>query len=151
MPVNQWPLHHHTFFTHHMLWSWWSHQIETLSTLLAICAGNSPVTGEFPAQSPVMRSFDVFFDLRLSKQWCGWWFEILSHPLWRHCNYNSTGVTYHIEEITLFDMYYNTITFPWNLNHKCTLLCEIGSCLAFGFKINTAHCWCTRGCIWQGF
>ena len=42
------------------------------SALLAICAGNSPVTGEFPAQRPVARSFDVFFDLRqnnrLSKQ-----------------------------------------------------------------------------------
>ena len=31
-----------------------------------LCAGNSPVTGEFPAQRPVTRSFDVFFDLRLS-------------------------------------------------------------------------------------
>ena len=42
--------------------------METFSTLLAICVGNSPVTGEFPAQSPVTRSFDVFFDLRLNKQ-----------------------------------------------------------------------------------
>ena len=40
--------------------------METLSALLALCAGNSPVTGEFPAQKPVTRSFDVFFDLRLS-------------------------------------------------------------------------------------
>ena len=31
--------------------------------LLTICAGNSPVTGEFPTQRPVTRSFDVFFDL----------------------------------------------------------------------------------------
>ena len=23
---------------------------------------------------------------RLSKQWQGWWFEMLSCPLWRHCN-----------------------------------------------------------------
>ena len=34
------------------------------SVLLAICAGNSSVIGEFPAQRPVTRSFDVFFDLR---------------------------------------------------------------------------------------
>ena len=27
---------------------WWRHQMETFSVLLAICAGNSPVTGEFP-------------------------------------------------------------------------------------------------------
>ena len=64
--------------------------METFSTLLAICAGNSPVPGEFPTQRPVTRSFDVFFDLllnkRLSKQWWGWWFETLSRPLWRYRN-----------------------------------------------------------------
>ena len=37
--------------------------METFSALLALCAGNSPVTGEFPAQMPVTRSFHVFFDL----------------------------------------------------------------------------------------
>ena len=36
--------------------------METFSALLAICAGNSMVTGEFPAQRPVPRSFGVFFD-----------------------------------------------------------------------------------------
>ena len=70
--------------------SWWLHQMETFSALLAICVGNSSVTGEFPAQRPVMRIFVVFFDLRqnkrLSKQWWGWWFETPSRPLWRHCN-----------------------------------------------------------------
>ena len=42
--------------------------MEPFSALLAICAGNSSVPGEFPAQRPVMRNFDVFFDLRLNKQ-----------------------------------------------------------------------------------
>ena len=64
--------------------------METFSALLVICAGNSPVAGEFPAQRPVTRSFDVFFDLRfnklLSKQSSGWWFNTLSRPIWRHCN-----------------------------------------------------------------
>ena len=68
----------------------WRHQMKTFSALLAICAGNSPVPGEFPAQRPVTRSFDVFFDLRLnkrlSKQSWGWWFETPSCPLWRHSN-----------------------------------------------------------------
>ena len=45
---------------------WWRHQMETFSASLAICAGNSPVPGELPAQRPVTRSFDVFFDLRLN-------------------------------------------------------------------------------------
>ena len=70
--------------------AWWRHQMETASALLAICAGNSPVTGEFPAQRPVTQSFDVFFDLRLNKRFnkqrWGWWFETPSRPLWRHCN-----------------------------------------------------------------
>ena len=69
--------------------SWWRHQMEKFSAFLAICAGNSPVTGEFPAQRPVTLSLDVFFDLRLNKQlskqsW-GWWFETPSRQLWRHC------------------------------------------------------------------
>ena len=66
--------------------TWWRHQTETFSALLAICAGNSPVPDEFPAQRPVTWSFDVFFDLHLnkwlSKQSCGWWFEMPWGPLW---------------------------------------------------------------------
>ena len=42
--------------------------METFSALLAISVGNAPVSGEFPAQRPVTRSFDVFFDLRLNKR-----------------------------------------------------------------------------------
>ena len=70
--------------------SWWRHQMETFSALLAICARNSPAPGEFPTQMPVTRSFDVFLDLhpnkRLSKQWWGWWFKTQTCPLWRHSN-----------------------------------------------------------------
>ena len=36
---------------------------------LCLCAGNSPVPGEFPAQRPVTRSFDVFFDLHPINGW----------------------------------------------------------------------------------
>ena len=83
--------------------SWWRHQMETLSALLALCVGNSPVPGEFPLQRPVTRSFDVFFDMRpnkrLSKQSWGWWFETPLHPLWRHCNvcYLTSVLTFHYE------------------------------------------------------
>ena len=45
--------------------------METFSALLAIGQGNSPITGEFPAQRPVTRSFDVFFDLRLNNRDAG--------------------------------------------------------------------------------
>ena len=70
--------------------AWWRHQMEIFSALLAHCAGNSPITSEFPSQRPVTRSFDVFFDLRLnkrlSKQSRDWWLETPSRPLWRHSN-----------------------------------------------------------------
>ena len=62
-----------------LLWekkTWWRHQMETFSALLAICVGNSPVPGEFPTQRPVTLSF--------VKQWWGWWFETPSCPLWRN-------------------------------------------------------------------
>ena len=40
-------------------YSWWRHQMEAFSALLALCAGYSQVTGEFPSQRPVTRSFDI--------------------------------------------------------------------------------------------
>ena len=46
--------------------AWLRHHMETFSVLLALCAGNSPITGEFPAQRPMTRRFVVFFDLRLN-------------------------------------------------------------------------------------
>ena len=70
--------------------TWWRHQMETFSPLLARSAGNPPVIGEFPSQMPVKRSFYIFFDLRLNKRLSklsrGWWFETPWRPLWRHCN-----------------------------------------------------------------
>ena len=64
--------------------------METFSALLALCPGNSPVTGEFPSQMPVTRSFDAFFDVRLNKglsrQLRCWWFEKSSRSLWRQGN-----------------------------------------------------------------
>ena len=63
---------------------------EYIFRVTGLCAGNSPVPGEFSAQRPVTRSFDVFFDLhlnkQLSKQSRGWWFETPSGSLWRQCN-----------------------------------------------------------------
>ena len=89
------------------------HQMETFSALLALCAGNSPVPGEFPSQRPVTRGLDVFFDLRLNKQWSkqswGWWFETSSHPLWRHCNVAG--------EYLVFNM---ACWFVWPLRHLKT-------------------------------
>ena len=104
---------------------WWRHQMETCSALLALCAGNSPVTGEFPAQRPLTRSFDVFFDLhlniRLSKQLRSSWFETPLRPLWRHCN----ALWYISEYFALYldaDLYILISTYSTELFHLLVVL-----------------------------
>ena len=49
--------------------SWWRHQMETFSALLALCEGNSPFTCEFPSQKLVRRSFDVFWICAWTTGW----------------------------------------------------------------------------------
>ena len=103
--------------------SWWRHQMETFSASLALCAGNSPVTGEFPAQRPVTRSFDVFFVLhlnkQLSKQSRRWWFETPSCSLWRYSRISE----YLSESCNTFYRRYKILYGDWSL---CILwfLCE---------------------------
>ena len=74
-PRNRWKINIGVlmrFFVNGMIWhkrfAWWRHQMETFSALLAICAVNSPVTGEFRAQRPVTLRFEVFFYLHLNKR-----------------------------------------------------------------------------------
>ena len=71
------------------LQTWVILQTETFSALLALCASNSSVTGDFPSQKPVTRSFGVLFDLllnkRLSEQSRRRWLETPLRSLWRHC------------------------------------------------------------------
>ena len=47
--------------------------METFSALLTICVGNSQVTDEFPIQTPMSQSFDIFFDLRMNKSLSNQW------------------------------------------------------------------------------
>ena len=49
--------------------TWWRHQMETFTALLAICAGNSPITGEFPTQRPATRSLDFSLIYAWTKGW----------------------------------------------------------------------------------
>ena len=55
----------HKYFKMLSSLAWWRHQLDTFSAILAFCEGNSPVTGEFTSQRPVMQSFDVvvFFSI----------------------------------------------------------------------------------------
>ena len=108
---------------------WWRHQMESFSALLVLCAGNSPVTGEFPSQRPVTQSFDVFFDLRLnkrlSKQLWGWWFETPSGSLWRHCNgpFNppSTRVFSQQWRVGMISRTFSNSNLNFGHFHNCTL------------------------------
>ena len=70
---------------------------ENISTLLALCAGNSPVTGEPASQKASDAELWCFNDLRLnkrlSKQSRHRWFETSSLSLWRHGENYSVTVT----------------------------------------------------------
>ena len=115
--------------------SWWRHQMETFSALLAICAGNSPVPGEFPIQSPVTPSFDVFFDLRLnkrlSKQSWGWWFEMLSCPLWRHCNVKGIILTIYTKLVAGIPHYFfNGIPSHYTFPAMITDMIKMQKCIS---------------------
>ena len=76
-----------------MFVTWWRHQMETFSALLALCAGNSPVTGVFP-WIPLTKASDA-------ELWCFLWsvieqtaeqtFETRWRSLWRHCKEKLLG------------------------------------------------------------
>ena len=93
---------------------WWRHQMEALSALPSLCAGKSPVIGEFPSQRPVTRSFDVFFDLRLN--------ERLSQQSRRRClrrhraHYDVTVMNWQngMGSADIYGMYRR----KWKLNHR---------------------------------
>ena len=76
-------------FCRHFEITWWSHQMETFSALLALCEGNPQVAGVFSSQRLMTWSFDVSFDVhlnkRLSKHSRRRWFDTSWHSLWRHC------------------------------------------------------------------
>ena len=87
-----------------LFWSrhctWWRHQMETFAASLAVCEENPPVTGGFPSQRPVTRSFDIFYkrmNKQLSKQSIRRWFETPLRSLWRRCNEISTWYTCFIQ------------------------------------------------------
>ena len=128
--------------------------MEPFSALLAFRAGNSPVTGEFPSQRPVARSFDVFFDLRLnqqlSKQWRCRWFEMPSRPLWRH--YNDIPSSCYLSDCWKWlreDCFYQ-------VGHMWTLKSFIisGRCFSKTFNISvgvfTIKCMLVSNCIMHG-
>ena len=74
---------------------WWRHQMETCSVLLSIFTANR----RWPMNSPHKGQYrgPLFFYIcalnkRLSTQSWGWWFEMPSRSLWRHCNASNDAI-----------------------------------------------------------
>ena len=81
---------------------WWiSHQMGTFSTLLAFCAVNSLVTGEFPVQRPVKRSFDVVFFIYGLWRFDGFVVHFVGQCIWKIGNVVTaiTVTCYSISEV----------------------------------------------------
>ena len=70
--------------------------MDMLSTLLALCVGNPPVTGGFPSQRASMVSFDVFLAIKLkkplNKQLGCQWFEMS----WCSCHWHVTSIKHQV-------------------------------------------------------
>ena len=112
--------------------SWWRNQMETFSALLAICAGNSPVTGEFPAQRSVTQSFGLRLNKRLVKQWWGWWFETPSRQLWRH----SDDVCVHELGSHYSFIWCEGLHYIW-VSIYTAVWCSL--CLIFGYRVSNMN------------
>ena len=84
-------------------WSWRSHELRTLSALLALCEGNLPASGS-PHKGPVTRKFDISFNVELNKllnKHCSCqWFEF-PWFIWHHCNVLASLFDSHAQAITL--------------------------------------------------
>ena len=72
-----------------------------------------------------VRSFDAFFHMRLNirliKQSWGWWFETLSHPLWRHkwsANCLLSDGNESLAEPMLTNHQWSLVAFTWGQFHK---------------------------------
>ena len=87
--------------------TWWRHQMNTFSALLALWVGKSPVNS--PHKGQWRGSLIFFFDLRLSKQSWGWWSETPSRPLCRNCNEGSSNCT----KILVMLLFGSSPSQPW--------------------------------------
>ena len=65
---------------------WWRHQMETFSALPAICAGNSPVPGEFPTQGQWRGALMFTLNCAEINGWVNNREAGDLCPLWRHRN-----------------------------------------------------------------
>ena len=82
--------------------SWWHHQMETFSVLLAIRVGNSAVTGEFPSQRPV--TFSLI---------CAWISDWIN-------NHEAGDLRRHRAHYDVIVMYWNLVLTSDGLSQDCS-------------------------------
>ena len=138
--------------------TWWRHPIRTSSASLAICTVDSPVTGEFPSQRPVTRSFDAFYlrlDKWLIKQSRRRWYETPSRSL--SCHYNVHFSNQNKQWLYLFlnpIMMYISHCWSRELNMEPTTLTLCVQYEQNGGKIQNAkkrwYAWNTMMTPWNG-
>ena len=75
--------------------SWWRHQMETFSALLAICAGNSPLTGDSPHKGQWRGAFVFSFICA----WINGWVN----------NVEAGDLRRHLAHYDVIAMYFTTI------------------------------------------
>ena len=73
--------------------TWWCHEMETFSALLALCAGNSPVTGEFPHKGQWRGAlmFSLMHWRHCNERYVCWWIMIISPKLCLYCTHDVNG------------------------------------------------------------
>ena len=101
-----------------------------ISALLALCARNSPVTGEFPSQRPVTRSFDVSLICALNKR-LGWVNNREAGDLRLRAHYDVTVMFFYRHRYEFWNVpftsdraavFWQTASFSWwlcHLWHEC--------------------------------
>ena len=126
-----WNLYVFTHDIRHKLYTWWRHQMETFPAVLALCARNSPVTGEFSSQRPVRWGFDISLDLRLnkrlSKQSWGWWLKTTSHSSSSSCLNNSRKLFRNNHSLTFCGMVFHAYTMLFR--PICTSYFHVPNCV----------------------
>ena len=112
-------------------------KMETFSALLALCAGNSLATGGHTHKGQWRRA--LMFSLTCAS-W-GWWFEMPSRSLWRHCNELRLKVSRDLFGHILNDkIIYRSENVEKNASNFVPL--NVGACVGtvmikFGFHMNT--------------
>ena len=115
--------------------SWWRHQMEKFSALLALCAGNSPV----PVTSPHKGQWRGALMISLICAWItveytqslGWWFETPYWPLWRYCNVKMSLYQYTNTDGKMVSRCFMVASLSWT---GCSA-CKTGAWLAMWIPI----------------